>query len=444
MNDLRAATACVVAGLALTLGGAARALPISTGLVGWYDANDIDANPLTANPASGTPVTTWVNKANPGTNNGTAYGTAPAPTVQANAMNGRSVLRFGGNDYYGMGNVRTADGPYSYFGVTASTSSGGQTWQRIVSTWDGVGLDWNGYNWAATRPCTNTSSGAAVPYPSPWSGFVSTMSAASGKKIMGLRFGNDSQNNSEWLTGDMSEVLIYTRQLNAAEQIITQNYLMAKYNGTNATVGSPQPAVTNPTNNVYAGDDPARGNYDLDVFGVGRVNATNQFSDSAASSIANGGLRLAALGGVDDGEWLLAGHKVLANSLVTSDLPFGMDERWDRVWYLDLTGTVDARVAFDFSDAGIPYTPLPAGSVYELLYSPTNTFEGTESPFTRLGWVGGVAGDEVSFRVPSGSLADGYYTLGVGQAIPEPASFSLLLAGLGLAALRRRRARAPR
>jgi len=56
MDRLRAVMACVVVGLVVGCGGVAHALPVSTGLLGWYDANDLDGNPATANLASGTAV----------------------------------------------------------------------------------------------------------------------------------------------------------------------------------------------------------------------------------------------------------------------------------------------------------------------------------------------------------------------------------------------------
>ncbi|HUT34492.1 MAG TPA: PEP-CTERM sorting domain-containing protein, partial [Planctomycetota bacterium] len=456
MNGLRAVVALVVGWLVLGLCGPARALPVAdSSLVGWYDANDIDGNPLTANPASGTAVGTWVNKANPGTHNGAATGTTP--TLQNNQMNGRPVIRFSGasGTGYNIGTFRTTDGPYHYFGVTAASSSQiGAAWQRIVSSYDGSGPpnnnDWMGSNWCRERPLANwATNGAANAYPPPYSSFVAQSTAASGKKMQGMRLGRDAyQSTTVNFTGDMSEVLLYTRQLNAAERIITDNFFLAKYNGTNAQTASttsvPTPSVLPPVNDVYSGDDPAQGNYDFDVFGVGQqVGAANQLLTSATSTnpiFANAGLILEATGGLGDNEYLLAGHKTAVNSGVTTDLPDAVLERWDRVWYLDFTGELDARVTFDFSEGGLTYSPPPGGTVFDLLYSPTNAFETTENPFTRVGLQTTVTDDQVSFLVPGGRLSDGYLTLAVAQVIPEPASLTLLAAGMVAAALRRRRA----
>ncbi len=449
MNGLRAAMACVVVGLCLGLGGVAHALPVQNGLVGWYDASDVDANPSTANQADGT-LSTWVNKANPGTNNGAGTGTVPTlRSTAGDQMNGWPVVRFPSTNSsgYDLGTFRSTDGPYHYFGVTkASSSQLGVGWQRLVSSYDSLtsGNDWTGSSWCVGRPLANwATNGAPNAYPPPYSGFVAQQSEAS-KKMKVMRLGRNAQSGGDLLNADMSEVLLYTRQLNSAERIITENYLMARYYGTNAqtasTTQTPTPSVLPPANDVYSGDDAGKGNYDFDVCGVGQVNASNQLLRTNDPSIIsptawynfNAGLILEATGGLDDGEWLLAGHKVLANSWVAADLPIATDQRWDRVWYLDYTGTLDARVTFDFSEGGLSYSP-PPGKVFDLIYSATNAFA-----FERLALAGTTTGDQVSFLVPGGVRGDGYYTLALGDAIPEPASLTLLAAAIGSLALRRR------
>ncbi|HUT36627.1 MAG TPA: hypothetical protein VNE39_24270, partial [Planctomycetota bacterium] len=334
MNGLRAVLALVVGWLVLGLSGAAHALPVANGLVAWYDANDIDGNPLTANPANGTAVGTWVNKANPGTNNGTATGTTPTlRSAPGDLMNGDSVIRFtaASGTGYNIGTFRTSAGGVNYFGVTKSTVTSG-TWQRLISSYDNgqtAGTDYQGENWCLVRPLSE-SDGTARAYPSPYSGAVSQYSNT-GKSMENMRLGRNAQSGSDLLNADMAEVLLYDRQLNMAERIITQNYLMAKYNGTNYWAGSP-PTVQPPLNDFYAGDDAARGNYDLHVFGVGQqVGAANQLLISTTSTnplFANAGLILEVTGGLGDNEYLLAGHKTAVNSGVTTDLPDAVLERW--------------------------------------------------------------------------------------------------------------------
>ncbi len=223
--------------------------------------------------------------------------------------------------------------------------------------------------------------------------------------------------------GSFAEVVVFSTNVNAAERIVIQNYLQAKYNDStadNMTIADDK----------YAGDTTAAGDYDQDVFGIGRVDGSNQLTNSGSA-----GLGFEASGTLTDGQFVMAGHKVQNNSLTTDDMPPGW-ERWDRVWFVDETNElgVDLQMAFDFSDAGLDSPG--SGRLFDLLYSPTNTFafELLELPAT-------VDGDRVTFTLPAAMLEDGYYTLGV---VPEPSSAALLvlgLAGLGLCGWRKRRAK---
>lgn len=112
-------------------------------------------------------------------------------------------------------------------------------------------------------------------------------------------------------------------------------------------------------------------------------------------------------------EYVTAGHKLTTNAIVTTDLPTGVSRRWDRVWNVDKTGTVDATLAFDFTDAGLT-APSPNITSYVLLRSTNTNFEASESAFTVVSGVTPVInGDTISFSLTDAQLQDGYYTLGV-------------------------------
>jgi hypothetical protein len=212
--------------------------------------------------------------------------------------------------------------------------------------------------------------------------------------------------------GDLAEVIVYDRVLNSAEQSIVENSLSAKY-GIALTGGD-----------HYLGDDPAQGNYDLDVFGIGRVDAANAVYNSGTA-----GFGIMALNGsLGDGEWVMAGHKTPVNGLVADSGYL----RWTRDWYLDVTGSVDLGLTFDSSDAGLTMSGSPA---LALLYRSSSA-----SAFTGLGITGTLVGDQITFQVPAGLLADGFFAVGI---VPEPTAWLLLALGsVALLFLRRRTSRA--
>jgi len=124
-------------------------------------------------------------------------------------------------------------------------------------------------------------------------------------------------------------------------------------------------------------------------------------------------------------EFLLAGHNG-TNPLPVSiaDLPSGVQQRWSRIWYLDktTTGTIDARIAFDFSDAGIPIAPgAPAN--YRLLYR-----AGTSGTFSEVTVSNTFIQNtnQIAFDVDDANLQDGYYTLGTTYSVDSPLPVELL------------------
>ncbi|MDZ7620679.1 MAG: PEP-CTERM sorting domain-containing protein, partial [Patescibacteria group bacterium] len=206
--------------------------------------------------------------------------------------------------------------------------------------------------------------------------------------------------------GDIAEVLVFDRVLNTAELRILENSLGAKY------------GIDLPANDYYAGDTAAKGNYDLSMIGVGRADASNLVFRAGTDGFGIVSYDL------QDGNWLLAGHKSLANDWVLDDLPTDGTARWERVWYLDETGDLaSATFAFSFADAGLPEPD--SGQPLGLLYSPTNDFE-----FSIIAQNPEVVDGLVLFDLTGAQIQDGYYTLGI---IPEPST--LVLTMLALVAL---------
>lgn len=203
---------------------------------------------------------------------------------------------------------------------------------------------------------------------------------------------------AQGLDGNMAEVMLFQRSLNSGEITILANALGAKYNLIDATSGL----------DFYAGDSSANGDYDLDVVGIGQA-GWGDFGKSAASG--SSGLLLAeANGSITNGEYLLAGHRSSVNSSTTNGLSALVFRRWQRVWYVDKTGSLDATLTFDASEASMAFPALAEREKYCLLYSPS-----TSLSFSILGATRLATGDQVSFTVLDAALQDGYYTLGVGK-----------------------------
>lgn len=423
----------LTAAIAILLGvTVANALPITSGLEFDFAA---DAGVTT----SGTEVTGWASQAGAYSAARGGY-TSVGPQYVTDSMNGLPILRFNGTDSgLRFAGYDTSIRDMSLFVVYTAGAGNGTRSQPVYA---------QGFNWAyptfttptttvhPNRPNTFTlydhnenyySSPSTASDPRLGESHFTYGSGGNDQFAMGLNgdSANFSVNLTNWpttqsthyighngqpsfWTGDLAQLVLYDRRLNSAEQTIVRNHLAAKW------------GVTLDSTDVYAGASAAKGDYDFDVFGIGAG------SDGKVSSGSAAGLTITEdASSLADGDYLLAGHKVESNGWTTADALFGL-ERWERVWYLDKTGDLDAVLSFDFNEAGLG---APEDEKYALIYSAANAFS-----FSIVA-IREVNGGQVSYSLGNSQLLDGYYTI---QAVPEPTTVTLL-ALAGIALLRRRR-----
>ena len=219
--------------------------------------------------------------------------------------------------------------------------------------------------------------------------------------------------------GYISEIIGYRTALNKASRIIVNNYLSAKYN------------IALVANDKYVGDNPANGDFDREVAGVGSdtimpgsiVGSNTSFASSIAA-----GLGITVNSGLDVGDYILAGHNSVTNAQILTDV-VGMtgvaNARWQRIWYVDVTNTltnINTNIEFDMSDGGVGAITLGAFTDYVLLYRATNT---AGTAWTELTTASTIVGDKVQFNGYN-LTTDGYYTIGTRNYPISPLPIELL------------------
>lgn len=132
-----------------------------------------------------------------------------------------------------------------------------------------------------------------------------------------LAIGALNLNYGTYLGADYAEIIHFNYSIDSVERIIVDNYLSAKYN------------IGLTSNDLYVQDNPANGNYDFDVCGIGRISASVLQDDAQGASI----LRIMNPSDLDNNEFLLWGHNGGVEEATNgSDVPTGVDRRFDRVW----------------------------------------------------------------------------------------------------------------
>ena len=133
-----------------------------------------------------------------------------------------------------------------------------------------------------------------------------------------LYIGNEQGTSGRFVDASVAEIIIYSSPINSAERLILHNSLAAKY------------GLTLRANDFYNEDNAGNGNYDHDVAGIGRVDASNTLLDAQGTGVVR---IIKTGGGLGNDEFLMWGHDNGALAATnTTDIPASVQARWQRVW----------------------------------------------------------------------------------------------------------------
>lgn len=362
---------------------------------------------------------------------------ANRPLFQANSANGKPGLRFTGNMFIDGPNPGIpANSSYTYLlafrdtsTVTGGTNDGNGTFilDRTTATNNLVSLKPVSGNRYFFQKRNNAGGGLGGP--------SSTTAINTNTKIVEMRrnyntnyqffyngtleatlgdgdgpttppsprIGRHATTANNGIRGYINEFVVYNFALNTAQTIIVNNYLAAKYGLT-------------PGNNVYTMDDPANGNYDHEVAGIGRVDAANLHTDAQGSSF----VRINTPSGLGNNEFLMWGHDngdISSNNISDVDGAI-IESRLNRIWRISETGNVGTvTVIFDFSS----FSPLSGTDLRLLIDRDGDGFSDNDvAPVT-----GVVSGTTVSFALTNFQNGD-RFTLGSVNVLQSPLPVELL------------------
>ncbi len=176
-------------------------------------------------------------------------------------------------------------------------------------------------------------------------------SASIGNSTEDLCLGALNVGYGTYLGAEYAEVIQYNYSLDTIDHILVQNYLSAKYD------------ISIAANDLYDEDDPANGNYDFDVAGIGRIDASSINDDAQGSGI----VRILNPTGLNDDEFLIWGHNnspFLFNE--TTDVPGPVTNRFAGLWRASEVNSALNSVDVGSVDMRFDLTGIYAGTAADL------------------------------------------------------------------------------
>ncbi|WP_462319238.1 hypothetical protein, partial [Marinilabilia sp.] len=375
----------------------------------WLDAGALDLN-------NNDPVQYWYDKS--GNDHDAVINTESLrPQFKSTGIGGKPALYFDGSNYMDLGqpgelDYRPGTDEFSMIAVFNSTGDGtiiskgyndsnqrqfqfytwssGYLYTRIGGTQssNSTSVLNNNYitNFTINTSNVNAWLNGAIEISG---GSIGTATNSVDVIVGGRRSGSGNTGSGFRYNGNIAEVIMFSNALNDAERIIINNYLSEKYGITTA-------------NDYYSNSD----GYNSELVGIATTNGTVKHDITSGSG---GAVFFQEINSSLDAsnEFLLAAHNNAPHGITTNNIP-GLDRaRWERIWYIDKTGNIDAQIKFSTEDAGLG-SPTAAED-YMLLYRSNTSSDFEEVSVDDVS----IFGDKVVFDVADSELSDGYYTLGL-------------------------------
>ena len=327
---------------------------------------------------SGTTVTAWADQS--GNSDVTTVEGDPSLTGSFNASGYDAIHLDGDDSFKSRVSQNTGDKASVYVAASITGYAGSYSgrWAGIISASTGTAQDYNSTGAACFLIRRDNTDDVVAYRNGSQKGIISNGLAGSASSVKILNSEYDGSNNTLRLDGTASisyastgnfnfndisigrripadryangyyaEVIYFSTALNKAQKIIIENYLQAKYDGTLAS-----------SVDLYDEDDAANGDFDYDVAGIGRIDASNQHTDAQGIGI----VRILNPSNLNNNEFLFWGHdNGVLNAIESSDVPSPVVQRFDRVWRVSEVNT--SGTAVDVGSIDIRFDLTGLGSV---------------------------------------------------------------------------------